>query len=130
MADSPGGKDYYLEVSKSIKSVYDLTARIDERVKLLMNKQEETQRKLDKYMSQVSDLDGRTRVIESKNGEAALKEIGGLRDEFHKLEGRIQVVEISSKSSEGKWRTVIDWGLRVLYFLLATYLVVQLGLRK
>ena len=128
MAESPMGKEYYLEVSKSIKSVYDLTARIDERVKLLMSKQEETQRKLDQHMNRVSDLDGRIMVIESKNGEAAIKQLGLLREDFHKLEGRIQVVEISSAGNEGKWKIIIDFGVKILWIIVGSYALLKLGL--
>ena len=128
MSDFPLGKDYYLEVSKSIKSVYDLTARIVERVKLLMSKQDDTQRKLDEHMTRVSDLDGRIMVIESKNGEAAIKQLGMLRDDFHKLEGRIQVVEISSAGNEGKWKIIIDFGVKILWIIVGSYALLKLGL--
>jgi hypothetical protein len=32
------GENYYIQVSDSIKSIYELTTRVDERQQLLMNK--------------------------------------------------------------------------------------------
>ena len=124
MADPKREDNYYREVSESIKSVFDLTSRIDERVKLLMKKQDELDRKLEDYLKITSEIDGRIRVLES-NKEA----LSYLGNTVHTLELDLQQVQIKTTGHENKWKTIISFAMQIAWVILAAYLLLKLGIQ-
>jgi hypothetical protein len=50
------GENYYIQVSDSIKSIYELTTRVDERQQLLMNKVDGLEKKIDSMMVEYRDF--------------------------------------------------------------------------
>jgi predicted nuclease with TOPRIM domain len=124
MADSKREDNYYREVSESIKSVFDLTSRIDERVKLLMKKQDELDRKLDERLQRYVEIDGRVRVLESGQGE-----LNSLWKIVHTLELDLQQVKIKTTGHENKWKTIISFAVQIAWVILAAYLLMKLGIQ-
>ena len=51
MTNDRSASDYYIQVSENIKGIFDLTTRVDERVKIVMKKQDDMERKLDSQLS-------------------------------------------------------------------------------
>lgn len=129
-SDERSGRNYYLQVSESIKSVFDLTTRVDERVQLMMKKQDDFERKLDERLEASHALDGRIRVLESRIGSEKLsEEMGELEETVHKLEMQIAALEIASGGSEDRWKTIVTFVIQIAWVLLAAYLLTKLGLQ-
>jgi len=118
----------YAEVSQSIKSIFDLTSRIDERVKLIMRKQDQMEEKLDERLANIHELEGRLRLVES-NKEDIEKEVESLRDTVHNMELGLQAVEIQTEGHEGKWKTIISFAVQIAWVILAAYLLMKLGIQ-
>ena len=126
MPENPG-ESYYIQVTESIKSVYELTTRVDERQQLMMSKVEQLENKLDNQFKEYKDLDGRVRVIESKgNGPVDLVQV---REELHKQNVRLQALEISTKGQEGRWRNIFSFVTNLIWVILAAYILFKLGIQ-
>ena len=121
------GENYYIQVSDSIKSIYELTTRVDERQQLMMAKVEQLEKKIDSMMAEYRDLEGRIRVIESKDGGTA--DIGAIKDMLHGHAVRLQALEISSKGQEGRWQNIVGFVVQLIWVLLAAYLLYKLGIQ-
>ncbi len=121
------GENYYIQVSDSIKSIYELTTRVDERQQLMMAKVEQLEKKIDSMIAESHDLEGRLRVIESKDGGTA--DIGSIKDMLHHHDVRLQALEISSKGHEGRWGYIVSFVVQLIWVLLAAYLLYKLGIQ-
>ncbi len=120
---------YYHQVSESIKSVFELSTRIDERVQLMMKTQKGMEDKIDSMMHQQNDIDGRVMVLESKNGTLLQEDIDKLEENFHRLEMRIQIMEGQTNRQEGRWRTILNFWFQILWVVLAAYILYKFNLQ-
>lgn len=125
---NPETPDYYAEVSASIKSIFDLTSRIDERMKIVMKKQEEMERKLDERLESIHQLQGRMNLLESAK-EDLEKGVGSLQSVVHSIELNLQEVKIQSDGQESKWKTIVSFGVQIAWVILAAYLLMKLGIQ-
>ena len=132
-SNNEAATQYYSQVQDSIKSVFELTTRVDERVQLMMKKQEDVERKIDGISSEMKELNTRVTVLESNNGKAAVAqmatEVDRLKDNIGDMKLKIQTLESKTESSEGKWKTVLNFGLQILWVVVAAYLLYRLGIQ-
>ena len=124
---------YYSQVQDSIKSVFELTTRVDERVQLMMKKQDDVERKIDGISTEMKELNTRVTVLESNNGKAlaanVATEVDRLKDIIGDMKLKMQTLESRTDSSEGKWKTVLYFGLQILWVVVAAYLLYRLGIQ-
>lgn len=132
MPDNPQrneSRDYYIQVTESIKSVFDLTSRIDERVKLIMKKQDEFDKKLDDRMADANDIRTRIRLIEAQVNDNDDQSLEQMKAEFHKMEVRMQAIELTQGGAENRWKTFVNFAIQIAWVLLAAWLLLKLGLQ-
>ena len=127
MVDSKN-PNYHREVSESIKSVFDLTSRIDERVKYITKKQDEMSKAVENQRTKSSEVDGRMRVLESIKDEIE-KNLSSLGQLVHTLELSLQQVQIRTTGQENKWKTAISFSVQIAWVILAAYLLAKLGVQ-
>jgi len=127
MGDNQNSRDYYLQVQESIKSIFDLTTRVDERVLAMMRKQEEFERKLDEQLKNDHDLEVRTSNLERVRDER-VPELDKVKEDVHRIEIEMQAVKISQGGAEGRWKTIVSFAVQIAWVLLAAYLLMKLGL--
>lgn len=121
--------NYYMEVTQSINSVFELTARIDERVQSMMKKQEEVDQKIDNQLSLVNDLSGKVRVLESKNGTKLKDDIEELQEKLHDMQLHIQKLEDLTERQANNWGAIFAFTMNLGWVVVATYLLYRLGLQ-
>lgn len=129
--DSPESninRDYYLQVQESIKSIYDLTTRVDERVLQLMKKQEELERKLDEQLKSDHNLDTRVANLERVRDER-IPELDTVKNNLHRLEIEMQAVKITQGGQEGRWKTIVSFVVQIAWVILAAWLLMKMGLQ-
>lgn len=80
------------EIRSELKLVYELTARIDERVKLMIEKQQEMTSRLNEFIDAHNLLVSRVSVLESKNGNHIYK----VDARINELIERLTFVEVES----------------------------------
>lgn len=137
---------YFKEITSSIKTVYEMVARIDERVKMIAENQNELSKRIDKTSDSLIDLDhshldlgGRIHVIEER-GSVGMSQY--LREELHEynstidkmdtrmhnLETRIAIVEQVSNKSEHKWSMIFDFIYKSIWVIVVCYVLLKLNL--
>ena len=125
----------FREVTQSIKAVFDLTARVDERVKMLVEKQSQIDSKIEGLSLHHTDLVAKVSVLESRNEkefkdqidrfETSVKEA---EDTLKELDQRLYHVEKSSHTSENRWKNVYLFVRDTAWVLLVCYLLYKLNL--
>ena len=108
------------QMTSTVRSLLDLTGRIDERVKMITDHQAEFDAKLDRYMSTHTHLVERVVGLESRNGTRNTEEIKQLDQEMNKLKGTVHKVELAlsgvrstTNTQEYRWRMVFDFIVKI-----------------
>ena len=128
MTDSKSENNYYHEVSESIKSVFDLTSRIDERIKLIIKKQDQMERKLDERLQAFSGIEGRVHVLEA-GCTGSVKDLSSLGQTVHTMEMNLQQVQFKTAGHENRWKTIVSFAMQIAWVILAAYLLVKIGIQ-
>lgn len=98
-------------VNNSVKSIYDLTGRIDERLQNLITKNQAMEKDVE--------------LIK----ECVEENIDKMREKIHGIEITIKELQIASSGQEGRWKTIFNFGLQIVWVLLAAFLLYKLGLQ-
>lgn len=118
--------------SESIKVIYELVTRIDERVKTLIKEHDELSNILEAQKERQSNANTRITILETQNTDDTLSricaEVSRIDGQLTEIKGRIQLVEISSQGSEKKWNTAVTYFIQMLWLVLAGWLLYKLGL--
>lgn len=117
------------KVVESIQTIFDLTARIDERVHLMMQQQKELEKKIDNQLVSFNELNIRVRMVESKNGDHISEEVTKFKEKLHNFEMKIQKLEGNSEGQENRWKTIFNFGLQLVWVILAAWLLFKLGIQ-
>ena len=113
--------EYYTQVSESIRSVLELTTRVDERVAYLIKQQDEVESKLADHIENHRELNTRVSILESQNGEAIKKHVQDLNRNIHEIEMKIRMIEKDSQRNEGRWKIIANFVLNVFLCLLSSF---------
>jgi hypothetical protein len=112
----------------SLQTIFDLSARIDERVHLMTQQQKELERKIDTQLDALNDLNVRVRVIEGKNSDHLITELATVRDQLHKFEMRLLKLEGGQEGTEARWKSIFTFGVQLIWVILAAWLLFKLGI--
>ena len=149
------GEQYFMQVSESIKNLFELSTRIDERVKSVIKKQDDTDKKIETMNESISTMSARLSVVEAINPDSYKRDIGKLFDRVHdtnlRLESlnnkcdidvihaseershqnaaNIQELQGRSQQNEGRWKSVFRFIKEIAWVLLAAYLLFKLGIQ-
>ena len=119
-------EQFFTQVSESIKSVFNLTSRIDERVKMIHEKQQEMDKKFSRLIESQGTLNSRVSVLESTS---ETEEIQDLEKTVHNMELILKEVELKSAGNTGKWAVAADFGIKILWALVAAAAIYYMGFK-
>lgn len=117
---------FFAQVSESIKDLHDLTTRVDERVKHLIERQADMEQK----MNRIDELSERMAVLESKSGAidhmsmtiSQIEQVNMLDDR------RIAALETSNQTLQSRWQKITSFILQLIWVIVACYVLFKLGL--
>jgi chromosome segregation ATPase len=124
---------FYKEVNDSLKDVFDITSRIDERIKVLVENHNEAKEKIEKLCDQQIIMLNRLTILENKNGTKAMHD---LKNDFDALE--IKVTDISERllhvekdmaQTTGRWASIIDFVFKVGVMVIGAIILWKLGIK-
>lgn len=143
--------DVYLsKVMETINSIFDLNARIDERVQTLMTKQKEVERKIEEFsnissrvkiledkeintnnylIKQLDEIKSKIHSIESDVTNQIFKKIEEIKENIHQIQMKIQKLEGSTEGQENRWKTIASFTLQFIWVILAAYVLYKLGIQ-
>jgi hypothetical protein len=125
MAD--GAQDqFFAQVSESIKDLHDLTTRVDERVKHLIEKQSDMEQK----MNRIDGLSERMAVLESKSGavDHMASALANVEQTNLNDDKRLTALESSNVTLQGRWSKISSFTLQLVWAIVACYVIYKLGL--
>lgn len=139
-------EQFFSQVSESIQLVFDLTSRIDERVKMLIERQNELDSKIGKMADIQQMIVNRLSIIESKEYpqlkedlvqiKQTLARTQRLEDDLQKVETRIQSFETKQEilasrmgTHDNRWLMAFDAIWKIGLMVIAGYILYKLGLQ-
>lgn len=124
---------FYKEVSESLKLVFDLTSRIDERMKILIESNNDYKEKIERLFIQHGETMMRINTLENK---ASSKELDLVKVDLEKVEekmihltDRMSDVEKDIKSHSNKWTSMVDFIFKVGVIVIGGVILWKLGLK-
>lgn len=120
------------KTSENIQKLFDLSTRIDERVKSIQANQKDAETRLAGLFESISIIQQRLAVVESnKTGEdieVIEGEIGSLEKEINTLDKRISAVEKTSTGNEDRWKVISNFIVQLVWIVLAAFVLMKLNL--
>lgn len=119
------------QASENIQKLFDLSTRIDERVKQLQIHQENLDRKIEDINRRHIETAQKVAVIESKlSGDILLAEkVGECEDAANQLDKRIVVLEGDHTKNNDRWNKIATFLIQLVWVVLAAYLLTKLNLQ-
>ena len=121
---------YDKQVFDSIHSLFELTSRIDERVKLITESYAKMEIKFDTIVKSQQELLQRVTTLEAKNGAELKKAVEELSERMRKIELQVQTIDFLAKGSQNKWDKAIEYGMKILVAIAAAFLTFKIGMGK
>lgn len=119
--------EFNRELAASVKSLYDLTTRVDERVEQLISCQKTITSRMELLGDRASELTSRVTVLEKTTNQS--DDVTQLVRKVHDLELRTQSIEINSGNVENRWKTIVNFALQLIWVIIAAYLLYKLGIQ-
>jgi predicted nuclease with TOPRIM domain len=124
---------FYKEVNDSLKLVFDITSRIDERMKVLIENNNESKDKIEKLFDQHVIMLNRLSVLENKNNNQLITD---LKNEVNIIDGKVEHlserlihVEKEMSQTSSKWAGVVDFIFKVGVVVIGSIILWKLGLK-
>lgn len=131
-----GESAYYGPVHESIRGMFEITARIEERVKTMVQKQEELTTAVNTQTALYNNLATRVALLEADQSADVLKSemvkvqeyASETKTKLHDIEMKLTNVEGSSGRQEDRWKGVWGFLIQLAWVLVAAFLLYKLGL--
>jgi hypothetical protein len=131
----------YQQVNESMKHVLDLTSRIDERVKMLIDQNSIFSNKIDIMNKNYSEIVQRITILESYIDDDKIQElekrlvilelqsndVKGLIEKLSTFEDDHKELKRFKKSAENNFKTVFDAIYKIITMLIGAYLLWKFG---
>ena len=127
MAEKDQHEDFYNKLSESVKLVFDLTIRIEERLKILVEQHNSSSEKIEKLMERQENLFSRISVLENRNGNHFRDDIKDLEENLQAVKAKVAVLEINSGQQENKWKLAVDFVFKLIMVIIGAVLTWKLG---
>lgn len=124
-------EQFYSQVSESIKLVFDLTSRIDERVKTLVERIDDVEERIDKFIDVQQTLAHRVTVLETNDSDGEItdlkQEIEELKSKIQTLEMKCETLQIKDQGHEWRWLVAFEFVFRLSFVVAGGWLLWRLG---
>lgn len=134
------------QTSENIQKLFDLSIRIDERVKLIQANQDDFDHRIENIIKEENEIFRRLILLESKNGSAIKEVVASLSDELGKQKDklaeierrftgtdsasdkRLSALEISNRGSDNRWEKITSFVIQLVWIVLAAWVLTHLNL--
>ena len=116
----------YEEIRKSINNVIDITSRIDERLKILYEKDDEYK---EDFQSIFRDISSILQRLASNDCvvPTIVENLNELKKKVYDLEIKMSNVNVAVKDHENKWSKLLDWIFKIALTALSVFAAWKLG---
>jgi hypothetical protein len=119
------------QATENVQKLFELSTRIDERVKLIQLQQESLDRKFEDLTRRNLELIQKVAVLESKDvdGMDIFEKIGETQGEIVELDKRICALEGGNARSADRWNRIATFMIQLVWVVLAAYMLTKLNLQ-
>lgn len=122
------------QASENIQKLFDISTRIDERVKAIKEYQEEMSSKIDSVNREYHEVVRKVAVLEVHNNSSGLSSLSIKLDESDKrineLEKRLIAVESATNTHTDRWKQIFSFIVQLLWICVAAWLLLKAGLQS
>lgn len=122
------------QVNNSIKSIIELTTRIDERVQLMMRKQDGLEEKLEDHIEFLNELKIDLKLLDSKSGRTLQEEVSRISKEINEIKNKLDNVEKNSNNVSNDWKSItkgtLTFVVQIIWVVIAAYILYKLGIQS
>lgn len=126
-------ENFYREMNDSLKLVFDITSRIDERMKVLVESNNESKDKIEKLYDQQMAILNRITVVENRNSTQLINDLKNdvkiMDSKVEHLSERLIHVEKELSQNSNKWASVIDFIFKVGVVVIGSIILWKLGIK-
>jgi chromosome segregation ATPase len=115
------------QTSENIQKLFDLTTRIDERVKIIQSNQEEINHRVRECTDDYKEILERTVKLEATCG-MKLNEENTNSDQIVGIDKRIVHLEHNSQGAENRWNRIFTFAIQLVWVVLASWVLYKLHL--
>jgi hypothetical protein len=119
------------QASDNIQKLFDLSTRIDERVKSIQFQYENMDRRIEEIARRHFDILQKLAVLEQKQlGDAELPDlISECEDAIRAIDGRLAMLENAKGRSDDRWNRIGSFVIQLIWVILAAWLLTKLNLQ-
>ncbi len=114
------------QASENIQKLFDLSTRIDERVKTILIAQHDMDDRMANLAKNHNELMQKVAVMESK--ENAMK-IHECEKALIAMDKRVSAVEGSSNQGQDRWNRMVTFGIQLVWVIMAAWLLMKFNLQ-
>lgn len=111
--------------TENIQKLFDFMSRVDERLKLVNNNQEQFLRKIENSSDKQIELFRKLAVLESHQSD-----VSKINESIRDMEKRLSKIEIDHGNHSERWKTVANFIIQLIWVILAAYLLTKLNLQS
>lgn len=116
------------QTSDNIQKLFDLTTRIDERVKMIQEGQEETNVQVKEIVTDNHQLLTRIITVEANSNKNAHIDLAKYFDQMSNIDKRINALEHANKGSENRWNKIFTFSIQLIWVVIASWVLYKLQL--
>lgn len=119
------------QASDNIQKLFDLSTRIDERVKSIQTKQDQLEKQIDNVMNQHMAVLQKIAVLESYRNEAdADDKIKELEKAVTSIDKRLTILEGNDSKNSAHWNRVATFIIQLVWVVIVSYILMKLNLQS
>jgi len=117
------------QTSDNIQKLFDLSTRIDERVKAIQDRQGSIDHRIEEIIERQLTLMQRLTVLEAKDLKAMTDDLENAETAITSLDKRLSMLEGDSGRNNDRWKSIASFVVQLIWVILAAYLLMKLNLQ-
>lgn len=119
------------QASENIQKLFDLSTRIDERVKAIQAKQDQLDKRIDDTYQVHISLVQKIAVLEARDNEniGINTNVDNCSKQIVELDKRLAKLENESGNNNERWKSIAAFIIQLIWVILAAYLLTKMNLQ-
>ena len=118
----------FAKTADNIQKLFELCTRFDERIKIINDKQDYLDKKINDVFEQYIILMQKSAVLQSHNDDDD-SNVSDIQKSLNEIDKRLSKMENSVISTNDRWNKIGNFFIQLIWVVLAAYLLTKLNLQ-